>query len=116
LSKPRGKDHVRITGYKPAGVTKKAAEAVSKRVREAFERQGKNVRTSAIQFLPSTKVALDDGRFQVLANTTIEVSQNNQLTRGEAVGSVVTLSKVRGGSTNLEDVEIPALERRSAAS
>lgn len=99
----------RIVGLKPAGLTKGVANDVGKRVREIYRRSGKQVRLKALQFLPSSLTTLDNGDFQVVANTIVEVGKAGAK-RTEAVDSVVTVRK-SGRTTQTEDVTIPVLDK-----
>jgi hypothetical protein len=101
----------RIIGAEPAGVTKKVATGLGSRIKEAFGSRGKHVKIKGMRFIPSTKVDLGQGSFQVMANTVVEVSgANGRPARAQAFDSVVTVThRTREGQT-LEGVRFPSLE------
>jgi hypothetical protein len=104
-----------VVGNVPAGVTKKAATGVGKSIRLAFKESGRTVRLKGMRFIPSTKVDLGKGSFEVVANTVIEVGgQNGQPARAASVDSVVTIGRDNSKSQVVMAVKIPALERAKA--
>jgi hypothetical protein len=106
---------VRILGAESSGVTKKIAEGVSQKIRAAYRGRGERVRLKGMRFLPSTKIELGDGTFQVMANTVVEVSGGSNMQRSEAIDSVVTVQRKKHEGQVLESVKIPYLEQRVAA-
>lgn len=93
------------------GFTKSVAAGVEKTVRGAYELSGKQVRVKGTRFIPSTVVELGRGRFQVMANTVVEIAgQGGRPSRSEAVESVVTVGRKKAGQV-LDGVKIPAFER-----
>lgn len=101
-----------IVFAKPAGVTKKVAEALGRQIKGAYLEQGKKARPKGIRFIPSTRVDLGEGKFQVLANTVIEVAATDgRPSRSEAIDVVATIDRQQTGQV-LTSVKIPALEMR----
>jgi hypothetical protein len=106
---------IHIMGAEPAGVTKKVAAGVGRQIKQAFEVNGKRVRLKGMRFIPSTKIELGQGAFQVMANTVVEVAGAKLgEKRAESVDSVVTVDREKSGQV-LKAVKIPALERAQAA-
>ncbi len=107
---------VRILGARSTGVTIKVAQALGQQIKGAYQRHGQKVRLKGMRFIPSSLVELGNGRFEVLANTVIEVAASGgRPSRSEAVDSVVTIDRESAGQV-LKDVKIPALDRAEQAS
>jgi hypothetical protein len=103
-----------IVGAKPAGITKKVASGVEEQVKSAFGKSGKQVTVKGMRFIPSTKVDLGQGAFQVMANTVVEVAGTGSHRREESVDSVVTVDRGERRSQTLRAVKIPSLDRAYA--
>jgi len=110
------RDKVRILGAASSGVNEKVVVGVGRQIREAYGEKGKEVRLKGVRFIPSTKVDLDDGAFQVMAKTVVEVSSGVDAGRAEAVDSVVTIGRGKDEGQVLESVKIPYFEQRAIAS
>lgn len=110
VRKPAG-NRTRIIGAEPAGVTKKVATGLGMRIKDAFGKRGKHVKIKGMRFIPSTKVDLGQGSFQVMANTVVEVAgDKGKPARAQAFDSVLTVThRTREGQT-LEGVKIPSLD------
>jgi hypothetical protein len=106
---------VRVLGAESAGVTKKVARGVSQKIRAAYGGSGKRVRLTGMRFLPSTKIDLGNGAFQVMANTVVQVTGRAGAQRSEAVDSVVTVMKKKKEGQVLESVKIPYLQKPTAS-
>lgn len=99
---------VHIVGAKPTGVTKKVAAALGREITEAYRDNGRKVRLKGMRFIPSTRMDFGPGKFEVLANTVVEVQgQGGRPSRSEAVDAVLTVGRDKGQV--LHDVKIPAL-------
>lgn len=103
-----------VVGATPTGVTKKVVASLGRQIKGVFGQNGKSVVVKGMRFIPSTKVDLGGGSFQVMANTVVEVAgSGGGSTRSQSVDSVVTVERVAGGQV-LKGVKIPSLERMVA--
>lgn len=103
-----------ISGTKPSGVTKKVATRLGSRIKTAFSKEGKRVRIKGMRFIPSSKIDLGQGSFQVMANTIVEVAGiGGRPARVQAFDSVVTVTRQAGEGQMLESATIPPLDRVS---
>ena len=100
----------RVVGAEPVGVTEQVAVEIGREVQTLFKNKGRKARLKAMRFIPSTLTALDDGAFQVIANTTVEIARAGTNPRSETVESVVTFGRAEGAE-KLQSLSIPALER-----
>lgn len=99
-----------VMGAEQAGITPQTASRVGDKIIEAYERRGRRVRVKGLRFIPSTKVELGQGMFQVMASTIVEgVSSVKGHGRAEAIDSVITVSGSEGQV--LETVKIPYLDQ-----
>lgn len=106
-SKPPTEVH--IVGAEPTGVTKKVAVALAREVREAYKGKGRKVRLKGMRFIPSSRMDFGEGKFEILANTVVEVEgQGGRPARSEAVDAVLTIGRDKGQV--LSAVKIPALD------
>jgi hypothetical protein len=95
-------------GAEQVGISRQTASSVGRRIVEAFEQQGRQVRVKGLRFIPSTKVEVGHGAFQVIANTIIESAPSTTGgRRAEAIDSVVTIGGVE--RQELQTVKIPSL-------
>lgn len=101
---------VHVVGAEPLGVTEGVAVEIGREVQSLFEKKGREARVKAVRFIPSTLTVLDDGAFQVIANTTVEIARTGAAPRSETVDSVVTFGRTKG-EEKLQGLSIPALER-----
>ncbi len=103
-----------IQGAVPLGVTRKVTRDIVREVSRQLRQSGRFVTVKAMHCLPSSRTAVEDGSFQFVANTFIEVPHgDNAPPRPDALDSVVTVGHA-GGAQKLESVTIPALRRVSA--
>lgn len=101
-----------VTGAVPSGLTKKVVSSLGKQVKDVFQRHGTDVSVKGMRFIPSTKVDLGEGAFEVLASTVVEVAGNGKApARPEAFDSVITVGRLEHTGQVLKGVKIPALER-----
>lgn len=100
---------VHVIGAEGTGVTKKVASHLSRRIKEAYGQSGKHVRLKGMRFIPSTKIDLGEGSFQVIANTVIEIASSSGAKRAESIDSVVTIDGKKNTGQVLRDVKIPSL-------
>lgn len=102
------KPGIHIVGAKPTGVTKKVAAALGQEIKKAYKGKGRTVRLKGMRFIPSSRMDFGEGKFEVLANTVVEVQgQAGRPSRSEAVDAVLTIGSDKGQF--LSAVKIPAL-------
>jgi hypothetical protein len=105
------KESARIIGAVSTGVTNKVATGLGISIREAFGRRGKHIKIKGMRFIPSTKVDLGKGSFQVMANTVVEIAGvNGAPVRPQAFDSVVTIARQPHSGQILESVKFPVLD------
>lgn len=81
------------------------------RIKEAFEKRGQHVRIRGTRFIPSTKVELGPGTFQVMANAVVEVAgAGGGPDRPRAFDTVLTVGRRPKAGQVLEKVEMPVLD------
>lgn len=104
----------RILGAAPLGVTKKVTAEIVRDLRNQLSQDGRSVTVKAMRFIPSSRTAMENGSFQVVANTLIEVTPgNHSAPRPETLDSVVTVGRT-DGIQKLEGLTIPALQRMTS--
>ena len=102
----------RIVGAKPSGVNDKIAKGAGVQIISAYGDKGKRIKLRGMRFIPSSKIDLGGGSFQILANTVIEIGgSSTEPGRAQSVDSVVTVGKKSKSSQILKGVKIPALDR-----
>lgn len=100
---------IHIVGAEPTGVTKKVVAALGREITEAYRDKGRSVRLKGMRFIPSSRLDFGEGKFEVLANTVVEVEgQEGRPSRSEAVDAVLTIGRDKGQV--LSAVKIPALD------
>ena len=91
-------------------VTRKVQKGIAKQIMAAYQAKGRDVRLKGMRFIPSTVIELGGGKFEVIANSVIEVQQPGGLPRrSESIDSVVTIDRLKSGQ-ELRGVKIPSLE------
>lgn len=98
-----------VVGAKLYGVTEQVAVEIGRKVQSLYKESGRVARLKTMRFIPSTWTELNDGAFQVIANTTVEIVGAGGAPRPETVNSVVTFRKA-DGAEKLQSLSIPALE------
>jgi hypothetical protein len=95
-------------------VSDAVASAIIKSVRDQFSGAGRSVTVKAVRFIPSSRTETENGSFQMVANTVVELTpESGAPTRVEALDSVVTVGGT-GPTQKLESLSIPALQRAAA--
>ncbi len=97
---------LQVMGAKPAGVTMKVASGVERHILDQLG-YGKEVNLLNLRFIPSTKVELGKGEFQILANSIVEGTSG----RAQSVDTVVTVGRKAQTGQFLRGVKIPSLDR-----
>jgi hypothetical protein len=103
-----------IHGAVPSGLDDAMVSGMRSKVHAAFDRGGMSVLLQGMRFIPSTKVVHEDGSFEVLAHTIVEVPGQVGISKRrvsfEAVVTVDTDANDTGRS--LGSVRFPELEIR----
>ena len=114
-STERSRTRTQVVGAVPSGVTKKVASSLGDQIKTAFVRNGKTVEVKGMRFIPSTKVDLGQGAFQVMANTVVEVAASEHAPkRSQSIDSVVTIGHQAKIGQFLKSLKIPSLDRMEA--
>lgn len=102
----------RIVGAKPSGVAESIATGAGAQIVAAYGSKGREVKLRGLRFIPSSKIDLGHGTFQILANTVIEIGgSQGEPGRAQSVDSVVTIGRKHKNGQILQGVKIPALDR-----
>ena len=108
---------VHIVGAEPAGITKKVASRVGRQIKDALSLGGNKVYIKGLRFIPSTKVDLGEGAFQVMANSVIEIAgPSGTRGRAESIDSIVTVHRERPNGQVLRAVKIAPADRTQVGS
>lgn len=105
----------KVVGATPSGLTKKVVSSIGRSIKTAFDQDGRVVVVKGLRFIPSSRVDLGGGTFQVMANTVVEVAASRGAPgRARSVDSVVTVGREGGTGQVLKGVKIPELDRLRA--
>jgi hypothetical protein len=104
----------RVVGAEALGVTKKVTADIVRALRTQLDASGRRSTIRSVRFITSSRADNDDGSFEVLANTLIDLAPSeDRVPRAEALGAVVKVGH-SGRAQTLEGLQIPALRLAAA--